>query len=107
MRKMECTFGSQYCCLECPENDTCKLQCDYMDAYEYAVECPDYAEEVKDFSSSFQFLEGSEKMNYPNLELIEYKTRLILSKDRHMCAYDRLFDRYPERGGIKAFEEKR
>lgn len=53
MRKMECTFGSQYCCLECPENDTCKLQCDYMDAYEYAVECPDYAEEVKDFSSSF------------------------------------------------------
>lgn len=53
MCKMECTFGSQYCCLERPSNDTCGFQCDYIDAYEYAVECPDYAEEVKDFSSSF------------------------------------------------------
>lgn len=30
MCKRECTFGLQYCCLECPENDTCRLQCDYM-----------------------------------------------------------------------------
>lgn len=33
-----------YCCICCPQNGTCNIQCDYMDSYEYAAECKEYKE---------------------------------------------------------------
>jgi len=38
--------GNRYCCLECPDNDTCKMQCDHKDAVEYAKECTEYYKEM-------------------------------------------------------------
>lgn len=30
------------------DKDTCNIQCDDIDSYEYAVECPDYVKENED-----------------------------------------------------------
>ena len=32
------------CCIECPENDICNMQCADVDKFEYCVECPEYEE---------------------------------------------------------------
>ena len=37
--------GHDYCCIECPDNDICNIQCVDKDRYEYCVECPEYEEE--------------------------------------------------------------
>lgn len=44
--KMKCPEKeNRYCCLECPDNDACRMQCDSKDAIEYAEECEKYYEE--------------------------------------------------------------
>lgn len=42
--KLTSGCGSKQCCIECPYNNVCNLQCAYMDGYEYCVECPEYEE---------------------------------------------------------------
>ena len=42
-----CGNGNNLCCLECPDNDECRIQCCEQDAYEFYEECPDYVQENK------------------------------------------------------------
>lgn len=42
-----CPFGQDKCCLECPDQEECQIQCDDLDAYEFVENCPDYAKEDK------------------------------------------------------------
>lgn len=42
--KLTSGCGSKQCCIECPYNDVCNVQCAYMDEYEYCVECPECEE---------------------------------------------------------------
>lgn len=42
-----CPFGQDKCCLECPDQEECQIQCDDLDAYEFAENCPDYVKEDK------------------------------------------------------------
>ena len=46
--KNYCLYGQNACCMECQIKDQCNIQCDDIDSYEYAVECPDYVEEEED-----------------------------------------------------------
>lgn len=46
--KNYCLYGQNACCLECQMKDQCNIQCDDIDSYEYAVECPDYVKEDED-----------------------------------------------------------
>lgn len=46
--KNYCLYGQNACCLECRIKDQCNIQCDDIDSYEYAVECPDYVKENED-----------------------------------------------------------
>lgn len=39
-----CICKYEHCCIECPENDICNMQCVDKDMYEYCVECPEYEE---------------------------------------------------------------
>lgn len=39
-----CICNYDCCCIECPENDICNMQCSDVDKYEYCVECPEYEE---------------------------------------------------------------
>lgn len=43
--KNYCLYGQNACCLECQIKDQCNIQCDDIDSYEYAVECPNYVKE--------------------------------------------------------------
>ena len=36
------------CCLECPDYVGCPMQCDALDEYEFAEDCPDYVKEEED-----------------------------------------------------------
>lgn len=38
-----CPFGQDKCCLECPDQEECQIQCDDLDAYEFVENCPYYA----------------------------------------------------------------
>lgn len=42
--KLTSVCGSKQCCIECPHNDVCNMQCIDVDEYEYCVECPEYEE---------------------------------------------------------------
>lgn len=46
--KNYCLYGQNACCLECQIKDQCNIQCDDMDSYEYAVECPDHIKVEED-----------------------------------------------------------
>ncbi len=46
--KNYCLYGQNACCLECQIKDQCNIQCDDIDSYEYAIECPDYVKENAD-----------------------------------------------------------
>lgn len=37
--------NNHMCCLECPDHVDCPMQCDALDEYEFAEDCPDYVEE--------------------------------------------------------------
>ena len=43
--KLQSTCGYDCCCMECPENEVCKMQCADIDSYEYYGECPEYERE--------------------------------------------------------------
>lgn len=43
--KLTSVCGSKQCCIECPHNDVCNMQCIDVDEYEYCVECPEYERE--------------------------------------------------------------
>lgn len=41
--------GSNHmCCLECPDHVDCPMQCDALDEYEFAEDCPDYAKDEEE-----------------------------------------------------------
>lgn len=41
----ECPDGETECCICCSKSESCGCQCDDMDNYEFAEECPEYVEE--------------------------------------------------------------
>jgi uncharacterized phage protein (TIGR01671 family) len=43
--KLQSTCGYDCCCMECSENEICKMQCADIDSYEYYGECPEYERE--------------------------------------------------------------
>lgn len=43
-----CPFGQDKCCLECPDQEECQIQCDDLDSYEFVENCPDYVKENED-----------------------------------------------------------
>lgn len=46
--KLECEDGEPYCCICCPKQEECSMECDDMDSYEYAEDCPNYVKEDND-----------------------------------------------------------
>jgi hypothetical protein len=46
--KNYCLYGQNACCLECPDHVDCQMQCDALDEYEFAEDCPDYVKEEED-----------------------------------------------------------
>ncbi|WP_182420318.1 hypothetical protein [Coprococcus comes] len=40
--------NNHMCCLECPDYVDCPMQCDALDEYEFAEDCPDYVKENED-----------------------------------------------------------
>lgn len=43
--KLECPEGEPYCCICCPKQEECGMECDDMDSYEYTEDCPNYVKE--------------------------------------------------------------
>ena len=41
----ECPVGETECCICCSKSESCWTKCDEMDSYEFAEDCPEYAEE--------------------------------------------------------------
>ena len=71
--KNYCLYGQNACCLECQIKDQCNIQCDDIDSYEYAVECPDYVkkkmkkitvETLEDYLFERYCIEGDEKLGF-------------------------------------------
>ena len=44
----ECPVGETECCICCDKLGECGSQCDDMDSYEFAEDCPEYVEESHD-----------------------------------------------------------
>lgn len=42
--RLRCTEGMDYCCICCPKKEECRTQCDTLDSYELAENCPYYSE---------------------------------------------------------------
>ena len=40
----ECPDGETECCIYCSKSESCGFQCDDMDSYEFAEDCPEYVE---------------------------------------------------------------
>lgn len=40
--------SNHMCCLECLDHVDCPMQCDALDKYEFAEDCPDYVKENED-----------------------------------------------------------
>lgn len=58
-----CPFGQDKCCLECPDQEECQIQCDDLDAYEFVENCPDY---VKEEEEAYQI--HPKKSEYVNVQ---------------------------------------
>lgn len=41
----ECPVGETECCICCDKLGECGIQCDEMDSYEFAEDCPEYVED--------------------------------------------------------------
>lgn len=44
-RRLNCHKGMDCCCICCPQKEECRMQCDALDSYEIAENCPYYVEE--------------------------------------------------------------
>jgi hypothetical protein len=43
--RLNCSEGMDYCCICCPKKEECRMQCDTLDSYELAENCPYYVKE--------------------------------------------------------------
>jgi len=43
--RLNCHKGMDCCCICCPQKEECRMQCDALDSYEIAENCPYYVEE--------------------------------------------------------------
>lgn len=45
--KLDCPSGETECCICCLQKEACRMQCDTLDSYEIAENCPYYVEEER------------------------------------------------------------